>query len=65
MSAVVLHMKDGSAVRLDRGLRLDVVAKTINKARGFRDLVRFPNDLTPSRDVWVDPAEVARIEEKS
>jgi hypothetical protein len=61
--AIVLTMRNGSAVRLDRNLRLDQVAATINNSRGAGKLIQFGNDRTPPRNVWVDPAEVMRVED--
>lgn len=66
MRAVVLYMRDGSAVRLDRNCRLEDIAAIINEARVCMNprLLEFDDDKTPSTNVWIDPSEVVRMEER-
>jgi hypothetical protein len=54
-------MKNGDSYMLDRGLPTNIVATTINEARGKNRLVEFKDNQTPSRTIYIDPDEVASI----
>ena len=60
---VIVRMRGGDRYRLDRRLRQGDVAAKINAARASGELVEFETDATPTGQmVWLDPAEVAAIE---
>jgi len=59
---VVLTMKDGSQVLLDRQLRTDQVFNSVNEARGKGKLIPFQNNASPSRTIYLDPDEVMKID---
>lgn len=58
---VIVTLDTGDSYRLDRNLRTDQVAATINEARGGGKLVEFQNDATPSRAIYIDPDHVVSI----
>ena|ERR1017187_5612987 len=57
---VVLHLKTGDTLHLDRRLRTDDVAQKLNEWRGI-GLCEFENNATPSRSIWVDPESVMTV----
>ena len=58
---VIVTLDTGEHYRLDRSLRTDEVAATVNGARGGGKLIPFQNDATPSRVIYIDPDEVIAI----
>lgn len=58
---VILTMRGGEYVRLDRKYSERNVAQAVNDARGRGKLIPFDNDATPSRVVHVDPDSVTLI----
>jgi hypothetical protein len=58
---VVVTLDNGDSHLLDRNLRTDQVAATINEARGGGKLVPFQNNATPSRTIYIDPDHVVTI----
>lgn len=61
MSPVVLTLRDGSHVHLDRRYGEREIADAVNAARGKGQLIPFDNNATPSRTVHVDPDEVTVV----
>lgn len=66
--SIVVRMKDGSTVFLDRRLYVHTVAGAVNDERSaaaeagrLTQLIEFQDDQTPSRSVYIDPAEVATV----
>lgn len=58
---VIVTLDTGDSHLLDRNLRTDQVATTINAARGGGKLVPFQNNATPSRTIYIDPDHVVSI----
>jgi hypothetical protein len=55
---VILELSTGQRVKLDRNLMLHNVAQQINDKRGCSKLIEFPDNNTPSRQVFIDPDNV-------
>lgn len=58
---VIVTLDTGDSYMLDRDLRTEQVAITINDARGVGKLVPFQDNGTPRRVVYIDPDHVVSI----